>query len=170
MSADDRIELRIAKWKDRFFAWVIDFVIIWATVLVIHSVLAFVFWHNGPDYMMLVADFEHYPRTWGAHGFFFGVGTSFVFFAYWTILEFRKGQSLGKRILGIKTVKTDGTPGSFGQSALNSFGKSFLFTADVILGLIFTRKKRQRLFNRLSSTIVIKLQDDKEPNISYKMD
>jgi uncharacterized RDD family membrane protein YckC len=114
-------------------------------------------------------DFEHQPRFWAAHGFFFGIGSSLTFFAYWTILECRYGQSLGKRVFDIKTVNLDGHPISIKQSLVNSFGKSFLFGIDVILGLILTRKKRQRIFGRLGNCIVIKLEES-ESSVSYKMD
>jgi hypothetical protein len=42
----------------------------------------------------------------------------------------------------------------------------------VILGRIFTNQKRQRIFNRLGKTIVIKVEevDEETKNISYKKD
>ena len=42
----------------------------------------------------------------------------------------------------------------------------------LVLGWIFTNKKRQRIFNRLGDTIVIKLDEVEKDmeNISYKMD
>jgi hypothetical protein len=40
----------------------------------------------------------------------------------------------------------------------NENGKAFLLPIDVVLGWIFTNNKRQRIFNRISNTIVIKLR------------
>jgi len=55
---------------------------------------------------------------------------------------------------------------------ISSFGKSFIIPIDVILGWIFTNQKRQRIFNRLGNTIVIKIEpaEPEQENISYKMD
>ena len=43
-------------------------------------------------------------------------------------------------------------------AAIESFGKSFLLPIDVILGWIFTNNRTQRIFNRISNTIVVKLK------------
>ncbi|MDQ6866598.1 MAG: RDD family protein, partial [Thermoproteota archaeon] len=52
------------------------------------------------------------------------------------------------------------------DALLESFGKSFLLPIDLILGWIFTNDKRQRIFNRASNTIVIKLRSHTEENSS----
>jgi hypothetical protein len=58
------------------------------------------------------------------------------------------------------------------SAALESFGKSFLLPIDVILGWLFTNNKRQRIFNKISNTIVIKLRPREEltENITYRKD
>lgn len=170
MIEDGPAELRIAKWSDRFFAWLIDFVVIWVGISIMHSVTVMAMWHGQTDIFSMILEPDHHPRMWSMYGVLFGSSVSIAFFLYWGILEHRSRQSLGKRVLNIKTVSLDGSPISITQSLLNSFGKSFLFCIDVILGLIFTRKRRQRIFNKLSNSIVIKIEDDKEPNVSYKMD
>lgn len=50
------------------------------------------------------------------------------------------------------------------NAALQSFVKSFLLQIDLILGWLFTNSKRQRIFNNLSKTIVIKLKRRSELN------
>ncbi len=58
-------------------------------------------------------------------------------------------------------------------AAIESFGKSFLLPIDVILGWIFSNEKRQRIFNKISNTIVIKLKPREElrpDNIRYTKD
>jgi hypothetical protein len=44
------------------------------------------------------------------------------------------------------------------SAIIEGFGKAFLLPIDVALGWIFTNNKRQRIFNRISNTIVIKLK------------
>jgi len=58
------------------------------------------------------------------------------------------------------------------SATLESFGKSFLLPLDVILGWLFTNNKRQRIFNKISNTIVIKLKPREEltENIRYRKD
>lgn len=141
-------DITIAKWQDRFIAWLVDFVIVSIGIGIV----------LGAAYR-----FENMHPGWYA-------GTSSIFFAYWVILEYSSGQSLGKRLLHLKTVKIDGTNPTFVDSIVNSFGKAFLLPVDVVLGLIFTDKKRQRIFNRLSNTIVIKTQNPENEEISYKLD
>jgi hypothetical protein len=48
------------------------------------------------------------------------------------------------------------------RAILESFGKAPI---DVILGWIFTNNKRQRIFNRITNTIVVKLKPKELPEI-----
>ncbi len=87
---------------------------------------------------------------------FWGIaGGSLIFFLYWTILEFYRGQSIGKIAFSIKVVNKNGGKITLVQSALQSFGKAFLLSIDVIVGLIVFRKENQRLFNKVSNTFVV---------------
>lgn len=142
-------ELTIAKWRDRGLAWLVDFAIVSAGIGIIYGI-----WNSTLMTM--------HPS--------FHVTTSIVFFAYWIILESRDGQSIGKMLLHLKTTKIDGTQADIKDLVIGSFGKSFLLPLDVILGWIFSNKKKQRLFNRFSNTIVIKIDEPEEEFVSYKMD
>ena len=42
---------------------------------------------------------------------------------------------------------------------ISSFGKSFILPIDIILGLIITNEKRQRIFNKLGDTLIIKIKE-----------
>jgi uncharacterized RDD family membrane protein YckC len=91
---------------------------------------------------------------------------------YWIILEYKTGQSIGKKILNLKVTNMDGKRSDLKGIIISSFGKTFLIPIDVILGWIFTNEKRQRIFNKIGDTIVIKIKKDEEnnANINYKMD
>ena len=72
--------------------------------------------------------------------------------------------------MNIKATDMSGKDVNIKNAAIESFGKALLFPIDVILGLIFTNNKRQRIFNKISNTIVIKLKrrEELEPeNIRY---
>jgi len=152
-------QLIIARWSDRFFAWLIDFVIV---SLVAFTVYLALFSANF-DHVMS-GDFEN-SRS------FEYVPISIVFFLYWLILEYKTGQSIGKMALHLKITNLSGGHADIKSIAISSLGKAFLLPIDVIVGRLFTNKKRQRIFNKLGKTIVIKVEDDDEPeNVNYKKD
>jgi len=100
------------------------------------------------------------------------IPASLLFLGYWIILEYKIGQSIGKKILHLKVVNIDGKSPSLLGVIISSFGKSFLLPIDVILGLVFTNQKRQRIFNKIGDTIVIKIKDTENDSekIKYKKD
>ena len=98
---------------------------------------------------------------------------SSIFFLYWVVLEFLTGQTIGKRVVHIKTTNLYGERPNIINIAIEVFGKSFLLPVDIILGLIFSSKRRQRIFNKVGGTIVIKLKktdDDENDSIKYIKD
>ena len=152
-------EVLLARWFDRFLAWLIDFIII-------SSISATIF-----ALIFGTANFEWDENTWVSESTSY-IPASLLFFAYWIISESRGGQSIGKKILRLKVVNLDGKlPTLFGV-IISSFGKSFLLPIDVVLGWIFTNKKRQRIFNKIGDTIVIKIKENEnyQEKIKYKKD
>jgi uncharacterized RDD family membrane protein YckC len=96
---------------------------------------------------------------------------SLLFFAYWTYFESTSGQSIGKKLLKIRTTDLAGNVPDIRNIAIQSFGKAFLLPIDVLFGWIFTNDKRQRLFNRASDTIVTRVARNRVPgteNIGYR--
>ena len=152
-------EVLLARWLDRFLAWLIDFIIISA---ISATIFALIF---GTAY------FEWNETTWVSESTSY-IPASLLFFAYWIISEFKGGQSIGKKILRLKVVNIDGKTPSLLGVITSSFGKSFLLPFDVVLGWIFTNKKRQRIFNKIGDTIVIKIKENESElaNIKYKKD
>jgi len=152
-------ELIIARWSDRFFAWLIDYIIVAAVAFAIYLAI---FSANFDQVMS--GDFED------SRSFEFG-SISIVFFLYWLILESKTGQSIGKMALHLKITNLSGGQADIKSIAISSFGKAFLLPIDVIVGRLVINKKRQRIFNKLGKTIVIKVEADDEPeNVNYKKD
>jgi uncharacterized RDD family membrane protein YckC len=79
-----------------------------------------------------------------------------ILFIYWTALEGYRGQSLGKMLLNIVVTGPLGESIRFRDAAIESFGKAFLLPIDFLIGWFAHRKARQRLFNRISDTVVIR--------------
>ncbi|MGE3510959.1 MAG: RDD family protein [Vicinamibacterales bacterium] len=94
------------------------------------------------------------------------VGLSgFLVWAYFTFLNVKRtGQSLGKKMLGIKVVRTNGAPASVGRIFwLRNIANGLISTIPVLgvvyalvdLLFIFT-ESRQCLHDKLADTIVVK--------------
>ena len=146
----------LAKWKDRFFAWLIDFVII----SLISSSTFFL------SFLYLDYDFENFITNDGMY-----IPTSIMFFSYWIILEYKTGQTIGKKMFNLKITNIEGKKPSLTGVVISSFGKSFILPIDMILGLIITNEKRQRIFNKIGNTIIIKIKKrDNDLNTRYSKD
>ena len=129
-------EMVLASWGDRFWSWLIDVLlmsIIWHRAVVAIGTEAF-----SLSGILLLAS---------------------MLFIYWTALEGYRGQSLGKMVLNIAVTGTTGEDIRYRDAAIESFGKAFLLPIDCLSSLVYFRVKRQRLFNRLSDTIVIRLTE-----------
>ncbi len=160
-------EIVLAKWEDRFVAWLIDFVIVSIIINILFFIFSaeysFPFWGiyiDGENGVGIKQPYEY-------------IAASSVFFLYWIILEFLGGQTIGKRVVHIKTTNLYGERPNIVNVAIEVFGKSFLLPIDIILGLIFSSKRRQRIFNKASGTIVVKLKktgDDEIDSIKYTKD
>ena len=157
--SDSNISSKIvlAKWKDRFLAWLIDFIII----SMISTLIIFA------SFGTISYEFE--DTLWGENIMY--LPTSIMFFTYWTILEYKTGQSIGKKILNLKVIGINGQKPNLKGILISSFGKSFLLPVDVILGWFLTNEKRQRIFNKLGDTLIVKIQDPEDTSdIKYLKD
>jgi len=84
-----------------------------------------------------------------------------VWFLYYTLLEGRYGQTLGKWFVKIKVVKENGAPISYGDAAIRTILRIIDGIFDYLIGaiLIWTSDKNQRLGDRLAHTVVVQLCD-----------
>lgn len=158
VSDSNTSKIVLAKWSDRFFAWLIDFIIISSisTAIIFASFGSIdyefkesVFWVENSQY----------------------IPTSAMFFVYWAVLEYKTGQTIGKKILNLKSANMYGKTPSLKGVLVSSFGKSFLLPFDVVLGWILTNQNRQRVFNKLGDTIVVKIKDVQDvTDVTYLKD
>ena len=148
----------LAKWTDRFLAWLIDFIIISSiSTAMIFALFGSIYYEFDED------------GLWAENTQF--IPTSILFFVYWVILEYKTGQTIGKKILNLKVICIDGTKADLKGILLGGFGKSFLLPIDVALGWILTKEKRQRIFNKLGDTVIIKIKDSEDTSdIKYVKD
>ncbi|MGA3059183.1 MAG: RDD family protein [Candidatus Bathyarchaeia archaeon] len=95
-----------------------------------------------------------------------GEGTSTVLFItvgllwlYSTLLEGFNGQTIGKRIIGLKVVRTDGKKMSYDHAAVRNFGKILpLLPFDLLIGWRLKNPTFMRYFDKFAGTTVIDLR------------
>jgi uncharacterized RDD family membrane protein YckC len=131
----DRI--KHASWQNRFWAWVIDVLLI---SLLWYSIM-YAFNLDATSFLGL-----------GCYGF--------MTFVYWTFLEGYRGQSLVKMVLNLAVVGQFGEHITLKDAAIKSLGKSFLLPIDCLVGWAALPGARQRLFNKFSDTIVASLDEE----------
>ena len=154
-------EITLARWSTRFWAWLVDFIIVTVAIEIIFAIA----------YAPLAFN-QGVQDNPGLGAVRFAV-QSLLFFAYWIYFESTTGQSIGKKLLKIKTTDLAGNTPDIRNIALQSFGKAFLLPIDVFFGWIFTNDKRQRLLNRASDTIVIRVANQAgsgtgSENVAYR--
>lgn len=149
----DSDQLIVANFGTRFWAWLIDIVLIFSII----------------EGLRWVAYIGTGSQSWFPTGFdifSFGPGP-ILLFAYWFVCSWQWGQSLGQKALGLELV--DQTTGALlkdnpGKVALSVFGKAFLLPIDMIIGWILGGQwereagvnLKQRLFQRLAGTTVVR--------------
>jgi uncharacterized RDD family membrane protein YckC/predicted RNA-binding Zn-ribbon protein involved in translation (DUF1610 family) len=135
-------QLSLASWGERFVAWLIDVIIIGVLV----GLLEFFTWFAWEP-------FEFLP-SWLP---FVNFGTGGVlYFLYWTLMEGLSGQSFGKMLMRLRVVRLDGSRIDLVHAALESVGKAFFLLLDLLIGWALYPKRRQRIFNFLSETVVVR--------------
>ena len=81
-----------------------------------------------------------------------------IYFLYFIVLEALQGATVGKMILGLRVVKTNGAPITWTDSLIRNLLRIIdgLFAYLVGAILIWTSPLKQRLGDRLANTVVVK--------------
>jgi len=88
--------LHLAKWSTRFWAWLVDVILVILFLNIIRGIFD-PFWK-----LPLLWDYNHWE--------IFAIGFETIFFfLYWTVMEGFRGQSIGKMVMNLKVVNRDGT-------------------------------------------------------------
>ncbi|BBL69191.1 RDD family protein [Methanoculleus chikugoensis] len=139
------VTLYLARWETRFWAWLIDIILVGLPVWALSDRL---------------------PPSWEftvSPGLISISLSSAVFFLYWTLFEGYRGQSIGKMALKIRVTGRAGEDIGFFAATIQSFGKAFLLVPDCLIGWLAMPGSKQRLFNRISGTVVIETREAEEP-------
>lgn len=141
--------LKLAYWWERFAAWLIDVVMVAIALLIVSLFAALL---GQP-----IDAFTTFNAPWWITIFVSFSVHSIVLFVYWTFMEGAYEQSFGKMVMRIKLSRLDGSRVDMGRAAISSVGKAFFLFWDVLLGWFLYPRRRQRIFNYLSETVVTKV-------------
>ena len=79
-------------------------------------------------------------------------------YVYFVIMETYNGQTIGKYVMMIRVVKTNGDKVNVLECAIRNIGKVFFLPFDVLVGVLFYRKKGYiKLFDYYTKTTVEKV-------------
>ena len=153
MSTNDSVSpLDLAKWEERFVAWLID----WVLVSVVVSLVASIFIIPALFAASVASSSFGFGFPFFAFIPAFGAGT-LAYLLYWTYFDHVLGQSIGKQLMNLKVVGLNGNKPELPNAIIESIGKAFIVPLDVLIGLIAFGEKRQRLFSKLSDTNVVRV-------------
>jgi len=131
----------VASYRRRIYAFLMDFSIMLAlaALLLLESVLS-----ASGNWIVIVLNL-----------LFVGLGLIWV---YSTLFEGFNGQTLGKRLFGLKVVQTDGRELSYDHAAIRDFGK-VLLPFDLLFGYRLNDQRFIRYFDKFAGTTVIDLRN-----------
>jgi uncharacterized RDD family membrane protein YckC len=135
--------LPLASFKKRVIAFVIDFALMLGITMAITLI---------PELLSMS------PLSGGQFStvLFVTIG---LLWLYSTLLEGFNGQSLGKRVMGLKVVRTDGKKMSYDHAAVRNFGKILpLLPFDLLIGWRIKNSTFMRYFDKFAGTTVIDLR------------
>jgi uncharacterized RDD family membrane protein YckC len=134
-----------ASWTDRLVGIIIDLIVLW----LLRQVLPFSLLY----YKMLPDDFISRPLEFlaSAEAWILAPAYFVVLRACWT------GQTLGKRVLGLKTVSADGSPLKPWQAFVDCLGY-LIWPVDFLVGVLFSNDEHQRMTQIFAGTAVVKLE------------
>ena len=145
--ANIEIEYRLAGAGSRLAAFVIDFVIQMLSGLVLSFVILFGIY--GYRFNTLA----------NVEGFALGaliIAWFAIYFLYFIVLELcMNGQSIGKRIFGLRVIRDNGQPVGLAQSLVRNLFKSVLDILYVGLLFMMFSKKHKRIGDMVAGTIVV---------------
>jgi uncharacterized RDD family membrane protein YckC/DNA-binding HxlR family transcriptional regulator len=137
--------LPLSSFRKRTLAFLIDFSLIFAITMAI-TFIPQLFSLNSPG--QLGSEISTV--------LFITIG---LLWLYSTLLEGFNGQSIGKRVIGLKVVRTDGKKMSYDHAAVRNFGKVLpLLPFDLLLGWRIKSQAFMRYFDKFAGTTVIDLR------------
>jgi uncharacterized RDD family membrane protein YckC len=132
-------------WVERFFAFVIDAIIVDVVLFVIVAIVALPFFFSG---------FAGLGVLFGG----FAALSGLVLVFYFTVMESTSGASFGKKLFKLKVVSRTGSTPNFAEAFIRNLSKIYwlLLLLDVIIGLAISKGYQQKYSDHVMGTTVVK--------------
>jgi uncharacterized RDD family membrane protein YckC len=143
--------LKRAGILSRLVAYAIDTVIVTLLTLIIASPIIALRIFTSPAGNIRITIFSEY--------FYLIIYLNLiVIFIYFVVCEGFLGFTPGKWALGLKVLRADGKKADYKEAMLRTIPKLFIvaIVADAILMILYHGKDKQRIFDRIAGTIVIR--------------
>ncbi len=135
-------------WVKRFFAYVIDAIIVYVVVgiLAVFLALPFFFMAGIAAMAALIAGV-------------FSVVAGLVIVIYFVVFEVASGATLGKRAMGLIVKSKAGQNPNFVEAFMRNISKIYwlLLLLDVVVGLATSKEYTQKFSDRYAGTAVVQL-------------
>lgn len=131
-------------WFERLLAYVVDAIIIFVTLAIIGTIVAFPFFFTGFSFGF-------------AYGRFALLG-GLVFVLYFALMESSSGATFGKRFFHLKVASKTGANPALGEAFVRNLSKFYplLLLLDVITGLAVSKGYQQRFSDHFLGTSVVR--------------
>ncbi|MBR1369449.1 hypothetical protein RJ53_08055 [Methanocalculus chunghsingensis] len=152
-------EIHIAGWETRFWAWLIDLILISVSMRLIDQLISSITgWSPASELAFSAGTFWFITSFWSG---------SVLLFFYWTIMEGTGGQSVGKMVMNLKVTGRRGETAGIPRAAVSAFGKAFILPLDCLIGWLGMPGTGLRLANRISETMVIRSEYPEPEGVTY---
>ncbi len=155
--------LRRAGFWPRLVAFIIDNIILGVTIgiltlpMLIMMLIMNVPFKQSSDYSWMSNNSIPVLVMFFALALVTVISDCIVGIGYYIVLEGHFGYTIGKYLLGLRVLKTDGTKIGYKESLLRNLSKYInnLIIIDTLIMLIFFNKEKQRGFDKIANTMVI---------------
>ncbi len=133
-----------ASWADRLVGIIIDLIVLW---LLAHVLPFTVLYYN-----ILPDDLTSRPLELlsSAEVYLLAPAYFVLLRAYWN------GQTLGKRVLGLKVTTEEGRPLKLWQAIVDPLGY-IIWPIDLVIGIFFSKDSHQRMTQIFAETVVVRI-------------
>lgn len=136
---------------------ILSFVIICVFLVINFAMLAVLFLNvEGMSY----SEISKFANLLGIIAFSLSVFVSIIFYAIYEIFMLKKnGQTIGKKLLGIKVIKTNGESLTWSTAIIREIGEIInAFTIGIGYLIIIFDDKKQGLHDKIADTYVVKVK------------
>lgn len=157
---------RVLFWR-RFGALAIDALLIGIALSFLHTLVTAAAMAFYPSWTGAQTDESLWGLfPWGFHDgalpvyvqALIAVASGALVMTYFTYTEGNDGRSLGKRAVGLRVVRVDGSPMTYREAFLRNLVKlqPFILILDTLVMLLAFRAEKQRVSDRIAGTLVVR--------------